>query len=90
MKESNPARYAMSPPSASPRASCLSVNTGENCVLIKLSDPNVDLDFPKIVQNIIYITEIEIIGSDKLWKENSEPPKFSYTYHMYIDLGICL
>ena len=80
----------MSPPRASPRASCLSVNTGENCVLIKLSDPNVDLDFPKVIQNIINIIEIEIIGSDKLWKENSGPPKFSYTYHMYIDLGICL
>ena len=52
----------MSPPSASPRASCLSVNTGENCVLIKLSDPNVDLDFPKVVQNIVDITEIDLKG----------------------------
>jgi hypothetical protein len=62
VKESNPARYAMSPPSASPRASCLSLNMGENCVLIKLFDPNVDLDFPKIVQSIIYTTEIDLKG----------------------------
>ena len=46
----------MSPPNASPRASCLSVNIGENCVLIKSFDPNVDLDFPKIVQNFTLIT----------------------------------
>ena len=67
VKESNPARYAMSPPSASPRASCLSVNIGENCVLIKLFDPNVDLDFPKIGQIVFYITEIDLKGQDKLW-----------------------
>ena len=62
MKESNPARYAKSPPNASPRASCLSFNMEGNCVLIKLFDPNVDLDFPEIEQNIVYITKIEMIG----------------------------
>ena len=86
VKESNPARYAMSPPSASPRASCLSVNIGENCVLIKLFDPNVDLDFPKIVQNVIYITDIDLKGQDKLWGKNSGLTNFSY---MCIDLDFC-